>query len=88
MSFLKTTYEFGLNYMFNPKFKDLCDSMGIMYVGFYGETTADYNDMKKAMKNFGYRKKSVIWLHDTTEVDTAIDVSFDVKKYNEKKGRK
>lgn len=39
---------FEYNYAHNDPFRKYCDSLGIMYRGFYGEDTASLADMKRA----------------------------------------
>lgn len=70
-AFHKLLHEFDLNYKWNDAFRKHCDNSGIMYKGFYGEMTADTEDMKAARSLWKNNKR--LWFLDSGDVDAWID---------------
>lgn len=70
-AFHKLCYEFDLNYRYQDNFQEYCDNLGIMYIGFYGQITADTEDMKNARSI--WKKTHKVWLKDSDEVNIYID---------------
>lgn len=70
-AFHKLLYEFNLNYKWNDAFRKYCDNSGIMYKDFYGEMTADTEDMKAARTL--WKKNKRLWFLDSGDVDAWID---------------
>ena len=64
-AFHRLREEFDTNYKWNTAFREYCDSIGIMYVGFYGEITARTESMKSAREV--WKKSGRLWFADSWE---------------------